>query len=78
LQEFQRDYGTQTAQAPGQATYLGGNNISVANPPANPVVNYNDPQFQSQSQLDAEAAEEARLSAKRDAFLASNRNVKPG
>jgi hypothetical protein len=78
LGEFRREFGTQTAQAPGQATYLGGNNISVANPPANPVVNYNDPQFQSQSQLDAEAAEEARLSAKRDAFLASNRNIKPG
>ena len=38
----------------------------------------NDPQFQSQAQLDAEVAAEAKLSAKRDAFLASNRNVKPG
>ena len=78
LAEFNQRFGPQTAQAPGQATYLGGNNISVANPPANPVVNYNDPQFQSQAQLDAEVAAEAKLSAKRDAFLASNRNVKPG
>ena len=78
LAEFQREFGTQTAQAPGQATYLGGNNISVANPPPNPPVNYNDPQFQSQAQLDAEVAAEAKLAAKREAFFTSNRNVKPG
>jgi hypothetical protein len=78
LGEFQREFGTQTAQAPGQATYLAGNNISVANPPSNPPVNYNDPQFQSTAQLDAEIAAEARLSAKRDAFLASNPNVRSG
>jgi hypothetical protein len=78
LAEFQREFGPQTAQAPGQATYLGGNNISVANPPPNPPVNYNDPQFQSQAQLDAEVAAEAKLVAKREAFFTSNRNVKPG
>jgi hypothetical protein len=78
LGEFQRDFGTQTAQAAGQATYLGGNNISVANPPANPPVNYNDPQFQSTAQIDAEIAAEAKLAAKREAFFASNPNAKSG
>jgi hypothetical protein len=78
LQEFQRDFGTQTAQSSGQSTYLGGNAISVANPPSNPAVNYNDSQFQTTAQIDAEIAAEAKLAAKREAFFASNPNVKSG
>jgi hypothetical protein len=73
LQEFQRDFGTQTAQSPSQSTFLGGKNISVANLPVSNagsnadaalaqtrgiIVNPNDSQFQSQAQIDAEIAAE--------------------
>jgi hypothetical protein len=77
LQEFQRDFGTQTAQAPGQSTFLGtGSTLPTSRTgvDADAVlaqtrginVNPNDPQFQSQAQIDAEIAQEAKLAANRN------------
>jgi hypothetical protein len=77
LQEFQQDFGTQTAQSSGQSTFLGtGSSLPVASAGVNVDaalgqtrginVNPNDPQFQSQAQLDAEIAREATLAANRD------------
>jgi hypothetical protein len=77
LQEFQRDFGTQTAQAPGQSTFTGtgsglpvsgaGSNADAALAQTRGVnVNPNDPQFQSQAQIDAEIEAEAKLVANRN------------
>jgi hypothetical protein len=84
LGEFQQNFGTQTAQAPGQSTFLGGKNISVSSLPVSNTgsnadaalaqtrginVNPGDSQFQSQAQLDAEIAKEA-------AFVANQRSTR--
>jgi hypothetical protein len=84
LGEFQQNFGTQTAQAPSQSTFLGGKSISVANLPVSNTgsnadaalaqtrginVNPNDSQFQSQAQIDAEIAKEA-------AFVANQRSTR--
>jgi len=77
LQEFQRDFGTQTAQAPGQSTFTGtGSNLPVTRAGVDVDatlaqtrginVNPNDPQFQSQAQIDAEIEAEAKLVANRN------------
>jgi hypothetical protein len=77
LQEFRRDFGTQTAQAPGQSTFLGtgstlpgtrtGVDADAALAQTRGVnVNPNDSQFQSQAQIDAEIAQEAKLAANRN------------
>jgi hypothetical protein len=78
LQEFQQTFGTQTAQSAGQSTFLGtgsGLPVSAAGSNADAAlaqtrgttnINYADSQFQSQAQLDAEVAQEAKLAANKD------------
>lgn len=62
-QEYQQNFGTQNSQSIGQSTYLGTtSSLPVASTSSAPI-NYNDPQFQSQAQLDAEVANENRLLA---------------
>ena len=90
LGEFQRDFGTQTAQAPGQSTFLGresnlpasntGSNAdaALAQPRAIANIDYNSSQFQSQAQLDAEIAREAKLAAQKEAFFAANPSTRSG
>lgn len=66
-QEYQQNFGPQNAQSVGQSTYLGtGSSLPVANANSAPI-NYNDPQFQSQAQLDAEVAREEALLAAEEA-----------
>lgn len=90
LGEFNREFGTQTAQAPGQSTFLGReSNLPVSNTGSNadaalaqprPIANidYNSSQFQSQAQLDAEIAREAKLAAQKEAFFAANPSTRSG
>lgn len=91
LGEFNREFGPQTAQAPGQSTFLGrdtglpttGGVPSVFGSGETPQEKYarlgstytrgssvpidpNDAQFQSQAQLDAEVAAEAKLVANKN------------
>jgi hypothetical protein len=90
LGEFNREFGTQTAQAPGQSTFLGresglptsntGSNAdaALAQPRAIANINYDSSQFQSQAQLDAEVAREAKIAAQKEAFFAANPTTRPG
>jgi hypothetical protein len=80
LQEFQQTFGTQTAQSAGQSTFLGtGSGLPVSGAGSNADaalaqtrgttnVNYADSQFQSQAQIDAEIAQEAKLAANKNAL----------
>jgi hypothetical protein len=80
LQEFQQTFGTQTAQSAGQSTFLGtGSGLPVSSAGSNADaalaqtrgttnVNYADSQFQSQAQIDAEIAQEAKLAANKNAL----------
>ena len=66
-QEYQRNFGTQNAQSAGQSTFLGtGSSLPVA-PERTAPINYNDPQFQSQAQLEADVARENALLAAEEA-----------
>ena len=90
LGEFNREFGTQTAQAPGQSTFLGresglpvsntGSNADAALAQPRPIANidYNSSQFQSQAQIDAEIAREAKIAAQKEAFFASNPSARSG
>ena len=90
LGEFNREFGTQTAQAPGQSTFLGresglptsntGSNADAALAQPRPIanINYDSSQFQSQAQLDAEVAREAKLVAQKEAFFAANPTTRSG
>ena len=77
LGEFNREFGPQTRQSAGQSTFLGtGSSLPVSSQGSNAdaalaqtrgvVVNPNDSQFQSQAQLDAEVAAEAKLVANKN------------
>jgi hypothetical protein len=77
LGEFNREFGPQTRQSAGQSTFLGtGSSLPVSSQGSNAdaalaqtrgvVVNPNDSQFQSQAQIDAEIAAEAKLVANKN------------
>jgi hypothetical protein len=80
LREYQSTFGTQTAQSAGQSTFLGtGSGLPVSGAGSNADaalaqtrgttnVNYADSQFQSQAQIDAEIAQEAKLAANKNAL----------